>query len=539
MSTITLRDHLDLAATRALGDCDASPYSVTAGCFDRRYWAWKLVDFPEATFQRLVYPLAMLYRDPGSRYHDSPEVLAAVRAGLACAGRLQHANGSFDQAFPFEQSYGATAFLVYPLLEASRLVADRLTAAELLAADRTARRGAEFLCAHEETHGEISNHLAGAALSLFAAADRFGETRYADAGTKIVDGLLARQSPEGWFPEYGGADPGYQTLCLDYLSAIHDRRPSAPLEQALDRAVEFLKWFVHPDGTLGGVYGSRRTSLTYLGGLARMAGRNSAALGIYQAVSTAMAAGDTAGPLHVDAGNLAPMLTSAVSALGQQPAQRPAIELPCRTAGARIDFPSAGLHVRSGRRYYAVCGASNGGTLTVFSRESGRLLLEDGGYVAQTGGGARLTTQAPAQARVDADTIEIDSAFVGMSTAVPTPARFVLLRLLNLTVMRSIAVGNWVKGRLVAMLMRGGAGSDLRLKRRLVFDDQGVQITDRIENPQGQALASLHGGQPFSAIHMASAGYFHGARLGTARPATVVDVERLARDRAVEIDRRV
>ena len=24
------------------------PYSNTYGCFDRRYWAWKLTDFPEA-----------------------------------------------------------------------------------------------------------------------------------------------------------------------------------------------------------------------------------------------------------------------------------------------------------------------------------------------------------------------------------------------------------------------------------------------------------------------------------------------------------
>ena len=93
-----LRAQVDLAAARALGEQDASPHSVTSGCFDRRYWAWKLVDFPEATFQRLVFPLARLYRDSHSRYHGQPELLAAVRSGLACAGRLQHANGSFDQA---------------------------------------------------------------------------------------------------------------------------------------------------------------------------------------------------------------------------------------------------------------------------------------------------------------------------------------------------------------------------------------------------------------------------------------------------------
>lgn len=545
-----LRENVELAAARALGEQDASPHSVTSGCFDRRYWAWKLVDFPEATFQRLVLPLAQLFRDPQSRFHHRPEVLAAIRAGLAYAGRVQHRNGSFDQAFPFEQSYGATAFLVYPLIEAARLIEDHLTAEERAATGRTARRAADFLCSHEERHGEISNHLAGAALSLVAAADRFADSRYDATATRIVDGLLARQSPEGWFPEYGGADPGYQTLCLDYLAAVAERRPSERLIDGLDRSLEFLKWFVHPDGSIGGLYGSRRTSLVYLGGLARLSGTSRVAAAMREAATGAMGRGDIAGPVTMDAGNLAPMLTSAVTAISTPhapiavvPAEvggaGAAAVLPRETEGSRMDFPLAGLYVRSGASYYAVCGASNGGTLTVFSRTTGRLLLDDGGYVAEARDGHRLTTQTAGVTRVTADAIEVDVPFVRMASAVPTPGRFLVLRLLNLTVMRSIAVGNWVKARLVAMLMKGGAESALRLNRRFTFDSDAVTVEDRLENPHGQGLVALTGGQPFSSIHMASAGYFHGARLGTARPPVVIGVQRLAQDRVVEWTTRV
>ena len=553
-----LRANVELAAARALGEQDASPHSLTSGCFDRRYWAWKLVDFPEATFQRLVLSLAQLYRDPQSRFHAQPEVLAAVRSGLACAARLQHANGSFDQAFPFEQSYGATAFLVYPLIEAARLVEEHLGAEERAVADRMTRRGADFLCAHEETHGEISNHLAGAALSLVAAADRFGEARYEAAAGRLIDGLIAHQSPEGWFPEYGGADPGYQTLCLDYLAAVHERRPSERLSTALDRSLEFLKWFVHPDGSVGGLYGSRRTSLVYLGGVSRLAANSGTAAGILDAAAGAMGRGDLAGPATMDAGNLAPMLTSTMTALISRPPikggptetsiEKPAGPprrspdeggLPCATAGARADFPLAGLYVRSGAGFYAVCGAANGGTLTVFSRTTKQLLLDDGGYVADTGEGYRLTTQTAGVASVTSDAIEIVVPFTRMPAAVPTPGRFLILRLLNLTVMRSIAVGNWVKGRLVAMLMQSGAESGLRLTRRVTWDDQGLQVHDRIENPRRQKLAALTGGRPFSSIHMASAGYFHGARLGTARSPVVIDLQRLDQDRVIDVTTRV
>ena len=539
--TAALRANVDQAAARALSEQDADPYSSTAGCFDRRYWAWKLVDFPEATFQRLVLPLAIVYRDPQSRFCGRPEVLEAVKAGLACATRLQHTNGSFDQAFPFEQSYGATAFLLYPLLEAARQVEAELTAGERSAIEQTTRRAAGFLCQHGERHGIISNHLAGAALSLVVAGDRYGGPRFDAAASQLVDGLLDRQSPEGWFPEYGGADPGYQTLSLDYLSLLAEHRPSARLSLALDRAVEFLSWFVQPDNTFGGVYGSRRTSLVYLAGLARLSNRNPTAAAMCHALGGAMAKGDIAGPATMDAGNLAPLLTSTAAAL---PLLRPdagdLAALPCSRHHAHQDFPAAGLSVRSGPAYFMVCGTANGGTVTVFSRPQHRLILDDAGYVGATSDDVRLTTQTtPTRTTVDATSIEVAAPFVRMPTALPTPGRFILLRIANLTLMRHVAVGNWIKRRLVNLLMRHSGDSSLRLVRRVTCDEQGVVITDRIDNPQGLRLKWMKGGQTFSSIHMASAGYFHAARLGTARPPVIVDVERLARERTIVVTNRV
>ena len=539
--TDQLRDRVELAAQRALGEQDASPYAATAGCFDRRYWAWKLVDFPEATFQRLVYPLALLYRDPLSRLHGQADVLAAIRAGLAYAARIQHRDGSFDQAFPFERSYGATAFLLYPLLEAARLIDEHLSADARAGVERMTRRAAAFLCDHDERHGMIANHLAGAGVALFAAADRFGEPRFEQRAAELVDRVLAAQSAEGWFSEYGGADPGYQTLCVDYLSDAAERRPSSRLDEALDRAVGFLQWFAHPDGTFGGVYGSRRTSLVYPGGLARLSSRSAVAAALCETTGAAMARGDTAGPATMDAGNLAPMLTSVTRGLPfLREGMGAGATLPCDRPAARGDFPQAGIHVRGTGGYYAVFGVANGGTLAVFSRTSRRLVLDDGGYVAALADGTLATTQVADGARraaVGEATIEIEAPFAEMPTAIPTPARFLLLRALNLTAMRSIAIGNWVKRRLVGLLMTGGRAVPMRLTRRVSFDETTVRVNDRIENPNGLALRWMAGGQPFSGIHMASAGYFHAGRLGTASAPQAVDVDRLARDRAIDLTR--
>ena len=538
----SLRVHADLAAGRALVEQDANPYSPTTGCFDRRYWAWKLVDFPEATFQRLVLPLAQLYRDPRSRFHHQPEVLTAIRAGLAYASRIQHVNGSFDQAFPFEQSYGATAFLLFPLLESAHIVDEHLEPDERIRIHQTCRQAAEFLCANAERHGVIANHLAGAALALATAADTFADRRFDDAATQLVDFLLGHQSPEGWFPEYDGADPGYQTLCVDYLSAYATRRPSDALNAAIERAVNFLQWFVHPDGTFGGIYGSRRTAVVYLAGLARLAPALPVAGAMCEMLAASMSRADSVAPSSVDMGNLAPLLSSTVSAVMlAQAGLGGAARLPMASEGARVDFPEAGLFVRSTAEHYVVIGVANGGTVTVFSRTSRRLLLDDGGYVAEYPGGRRITTQATRlgrRATVDGSTIEIDVPFVKMSAVLPTPVRFGMLRLLNLTLMRSIAVGNWVKQRLVGLLMSDHGEVPIRMKRRIVIEG-GVRIDDRIENPTGIVLDWMTGGRPFSSIHMASAGYAQGGRLGTERPASIVDVQRLARDRAVEMTTRL
>ncbi len=51
----------------------------------------------------------------------------------------------------------------------------------------------------------------------------------------------------------------------------------------------------------------------------------------------------------------------------------------------------------------------------------------------------------------------------------PDPWRFVLLRILILTVMRSIALGNWVKSILASLLIIGKKQLPLRLKRTVLF----------------------------------------------------------------------
>ena len=76
----------------------------------------------------------------------------------------------------------------------------------------------------------------------------FDEKAYA-----LLNRVLKYQSKEGWFDEYGGADPGYQSLCTYYLSDIYTMRPNWKIKSKIRNSINFIKYFIHPDGSFGGV----------------------------------------------------------------------------------------------------------------------------------------------------------------------------------------------------------------------------------------------------------------------------------------------
>jgi hypothetical protein len=53
-----------------------------------------------------------------------------------------------------------------------------------------------------------------------------------------------------------------------YLAQVYRLAPSERLRASLQASLEFLQYFVQPDGSFGGEYGSRRTEIYYPGGIA-------------------------------------------------------------------------------------------------------------------------------------------------------------------------------------------------------------------------------------------------------------------------------
>jgi hypothetical protein len=533
-----IQAQVDRCIRRLLSEQNRDVSTRTYGCFDRRYWAWKLIDYPEATFQRNVYPLAWsITRQDNSPYRE--HLRRAARAGLLFAADIQHKDGSFDQAFPHEHSYGATAFLLHPLIEAYTMVKDEFDAQEQDRLENCLNRAAVFLDRNNETHGTITNHLCGAALSLLSAGDVLGANQFVKQGDQLLAHILSTQEPEGWFPEYEGADPGYQTLGLYYLAQIYCRQPEAQLGRALEKSLEFLSYFIHPDGSFAGHYGSRRTSVFYPGGFALLKNEFPLAATMLNRMLRSIAAQQTVTLDDIDIGNMAPLLSNYLPVIdrGFNPIKANLGDaLPCDLDRLTIDFDRAGLSVRSTPTYYAVVGISNGGVTRVFRRSDGRMIWDDSGYWGRERDGQKVTSQVTELDRKvekTGNSLIIETPLYRMGDRNMSPFELVVMRLLNLTIMRNIFLGNVVKGLLVRLLIRGKQAVPLQLKREIHFHEEAVEIKDHISKTGSIQLSDLSYGFSFVSIHMASARYFDQPGVGILQP-IAVDVQQLEKDGQIE-----
>lgn len=255
---------------RLLGAVDRNPYHATYGCFDRQYWHYRTAPFASEMYQEAVLPLALVYATPlpGNRWHGEPRLRELAIAAQRFAVRTSHRDGSCDDYYPYERALGAAVFSLQAATRAYQLL--DLNDDELLG--WLARR-AHWIINHDES-GRLANHHALAALGLFRVAQITGHEHFQQASDERVRKVLAWQSPEGWFEEYGGADPGYQTITIDALAKLRQLSGDARLDEPLRRAVAFARLFLHTDGSYAGEYGSRGTYHFYPHGFELLAAEN-------------------------------------------------------------------------------------------------------------------------------------------------------------------------------------------------------------------------------------------------------------------------
>ncbi|HET6881303.1 MAG TPA: hypothetical protein VFI31_14170 [Pirellulales bacterium] len=459
---------------RLLGAVDRNPFHDTYGCFDRQFWHYRTASFPSEMYQEAVLPLAFVYATPleGNGWFGQPRLKELAVAALRFSARASHRDGSCDDYYPFERALGAAVFSFQAATHAYELL-------ELDEADIVAwfRRRAEWISGHQET-GKLSNHHALAALGLARLAKITGETRWLAAAQERIRLVLAWQSSEGWFEEYGGADPGYQTVTIDALAKLRRLTGDEQLDEPLKRAVAFAHLFLHPDGSYGGEYGSRGTYHFYPHGFELLAENDAAAADLADGFLSALANGRAAS--FDDDRMYAHRLGNLIEAYLDWSPTRP--ERRRHSQHESHVLPQAGLLVHRDRDRTTIVSAFRGGVFKRF--DDACRPHTDTGIVIETDDGRHAVTQCHDRKREMTwnNSGELHVAgpmhWVGHETA--TPLKQAVFHVTMST------VGRWYRSLVRKLLQRrlitGRRECGIRHERRFVFDGQGgCRITDRIE----------------------------------------------------------
>jgi len=498
---------------RALTLLDRDPSSPTYGCFDRNHWHYRTQDFPSGMYQELALPLAQAVALdwPGNPWRGEPRLRELALSGVDFAARSSHPDGSCDDYFPWERALGATAFAAAAHAEVLRLLGDR---------DPTRVSHLERRCAWllgREESGRLANHHALVALAAARLGALTGDAAWLERARTPLRRCLAWQHDEGWFPEYEGADPAYQTLTLAFLAEVAELTPSPELDAALDRAVAFCAHFLHPDGSYAGETGSRNNAQVLPSGFERLASRSGTARWLADGWLAGARAGRAAHP--DDDRIFSHWLQDVVPAWRVRRARdehAPPAAPPPAGDGA---FPGAGLHVLRRGAWTGAVATGKGGV--VRACRDHRLVTNDTGLVARAGDELWVMHRVAAdpEVRFEDQAVVVCGVFQRARRHLPTPVRQAAFRGVNASLGR--LAPDLLRRLLQGVLITGRKPAPLRFERRIDWSGETLVIEDALEAVDASAVRRvdrLWASTDATSIYVATSNLWQAASLAPWEP---------------------
>jgi len=497
-----------------LSHLNRDPASHIYGSFDRAYWAWGNKDYSNADFQRGVYPLSILYTNnfKNNRYYGNEKILTWIEAALNFWAKIQNKNGSFNQWYPYEYSVGTTAFTIYPVSETYMMIKNKLDKDLKRKLECAFKKGADFIIKNEEKHGFISNHLAGMALALYNVFSINQENKYKAKSEEILSRILRNQSEEGWYKEYGGADPGYESLGIYYLANLWKKTYDSELLDSLKKSVDFYTSLIKPDKTVGGLFGSRNTELFFPSGFEILKKEIPVCNDIINFLLESVITDDIPTINNIDFYNFIPLLDSYTAAIveSKEAVYKNEVDFPVKKKIGKFNyFDKSKVLTVDKDKYFAVLGISKGGAIEVYSK--GKLVYVDDGFLGKTKSGRLISNQKfdlNRKVHIDGQSVCFESCFYILPDQNVTPFKNFVLRGITGSVGRFLPFNKLIKRVLSYVLILGLKEYPLILKSTIKFDDNKIEINENISGKKLKSIESLYKKTRFFTVFMGSSRYF-------------------------------
>jgi hypothetical protein len=502
---------------RLLSLQDRNPLSPTYGSFSRTYWLDKAIDFPDAMAQFAVQCLAMLYAHelPGNVYFGQPKVRDWAVAGLDYWARIQHADGSFDEFYPYERGWvGPTALTLYAALESYRVLKEAMPPATAERVLQAIRRAAYFVAAGEAEQDHLANHHAMACLAVRGAYDCLGEQYLRIGFERLWRGFLQYHNPqEGWSTEYDGADPGYLSGTISFLAKIYRTHPEAEILDVLRPAVEFASYFAYPNGHFGGSVGSRQTLHFYPHGFEVLSQEIPLAGALAQRMLQGLATGALVPPEIMPdrylAWRVAEFLQAYIDARSRA-SDLPS--LPYERPPFRRWLSGAGIYVWRSADLYLVANLAKGGVVKLFETRDGRLLYNDCGLLGRLTDGRMVSSQwidPKYGISVSDGLLIVEGCLQQMASSHNfTPLKMALFRAALAAVGRSPSASHLIKGGIRKVLMQGNRRVAIRFRRSIHLESGHVSVVDEVRRSGAARVTELMFGDEFAVRYVPQSRYF-------------------------------
>jgi hypothetical protein len=480
-------------------------FSESSYYADRLHWGWKVSDFSNATLWSGINTINYLYKSG----EINTELYYKLFLGtFNSISKIASSQKGLQEAYPNENSFCVTALIAFDLLLALKETDHeellKYTSRDISYYTNIVKPYINFIETHNENHAIISNHIATAvaAIELWNTLTKSKSNRGKELWQNVI---LKNQSNEGWYKEYESADPGYQTLCTYYLAAAHKYSSNSELKASIlssvEKSINYLEYFIQPDASIGGLYGSRNTEIYYPGGLEYFSEYFQKARNIAQFVRKSLLEGVHVKPESIDIGNYIPLLNAYTFA-----SKHWKIETESTLVwqdNFERNFNESGIFVKSTDSYYLIINYKKGGCFKLFDKQSRSLYWEEGGAMLSLNA-QRYSTQMYAE-NLQFDSKSIVSNFYKFNEAYPNPLNFVILRILGLTVFKSNFLGELFKKMIVKMLMTNKKIlEDFEIEISFQLNDDNVIVSSK---PSKSIEYSFPNGK-YKTIHMASSGYY-------------------------------
>lgn len=506
--SIYLKEVLD-QTPRLLGLLDRNISSQTYGCFDRQYWHYNTSDFACARSQETVLTLALLYKinHKNNLYYNKKLILDWINAGLKFWAQIQEPNGSFNEWYPKEHSFVATAFSTYAISEAVSLLGEKIREKETILL--SLEKAGDWMLNKEEKR--VQNQESGAAIALHNLYLLTGEIKYKKSAKEKIESIINSQRNEGWFYEYGGADIGYLSLCVDYLSKYYKKTSDTNLLNTLTKAVNFLSYFIHPNETVGGEYGSRNTEYLIPHGFEIISEEIPTAKTISSFVrkalhhksSISLSSMDDRYILYIAYTYLQAYLDSNDKISVEEPE-------PHFKKNFVKEFTEAGLWIYSNVNLYLISNYKKGGTFKAFFKTNNAPLY-DSGIVIETIDGEKLTSSwltNKISVNMTENCLIVEGNLWEISSNILSPTKNILSRLFQMTLGRNEKISLIIKEKLRDKLITNANIYRDKFIRKIIIGIDTIEIIDTITISNSNNINRVFIGPKISLIYTPSSRYF-------------------------------